>query len=81
MTEEVVSSSEDDEDEDVQVARMLRQREGADLNNEEYSQLELEDYMMSEGAQLALFLSHHSVPEEPQSVNVSTTVSACSVIC
>jgi len=54
MEEEGLSSSEDDEDEDVQVSRMLRQRKDADLNNEEYSQLELESYMMGEETHQAL---------------------------
>jgi len=42
-----ISSCDDEEDEDA-YDLMLRKREDADLNNEEYSQAELESYMMSE---------------------------------
>ena len=45
------SSSDNDEDEDVYDS-MLRKRDNADLYNEEYSQPELESYMMSEEVQL-----------------------------
>jgi len=45
------SFSERDEDEDA-YDPMLRQREDADMYNEEYSQPELESYMMSEEVQV-----------------------------
>jgi hypothetical protein len=75
MNEESSSDDDDDEDADVQVSGMLRRREDADLDNEEYSQLELDDHMMSEEAQLALFLSFLSGP-----VKVRAVVFACFTI-
>ena len=52
-----ISSCDDEEDEDA-YDLMLRKREDADLNNEEYSQAELESYMMSEEVVQRLSLIH-----------------------